>query len=266
MTFRRAWPIALTLLIYVQTTGFAGAAARDLSHGALSWPAAILWQGLVYGTWLPFAGLMLRLARRLGLTPKLFVAAYPSIVLYTFAHALVAVWLASVFAGSAPSFKAWLYRLPIDVLIATAITTSVVALRGYRLFQDEAARAGRLQATLDEARTRPVSGERLLVSVGRRRASVDLEEVEWFASAGNYVVVNWGSQEGLLRETLASLEARLDPAVFIRAHRSTIVNLTRVRTANTSKDGGWVLTLASGAELAVSRSCRDDVLARLGRV
>ena len=265
MTFRRAWPAALLLLIYVQTTGFAGAAARDLSQGQMPWHAAILWQGLNYGTWLPFVGLVLWLARRLGLTPKLFVGSYPLIVLYTLLHALISVWLAHVFAGSAPSFKSWLYRLPIDVLIATAIATSVVALRGYRLFQDEAARAGRLQATLDAARTRPISGERMLVSVGRSRASVSLEEVEWFAAAGNYVVVNWASREGLVRETLASLGDRLDPAVFIRAHRSTIVNLTRVRSANTSKDGGWVLTLTSGTELAVSRSCRDAVLARLGR-
>ncbi len=265
MTLRRVWPPALTVLIYVQTTGFAGAAAHDLAHGSLSWPAAILWQALVYGTWLPFVALALWLSHRLGLSPKLLIAAYPVIALYTGLHALINVWLAAAFIGTPPSLTNWLYRLPVDVLIATALALSVVALRGYRLAQAESARAARLQAALDAARTRPASDEKLLVSLGRGRVPIGLDEVEWFAAAGNYVVVNWANREGLLRETLTGLEARLDPAVFIRAHRSTLVNLTRVQSAGTLKDGGWILTLASGAEVAVSRSCRDAVLARLGR-
>jgi len=64
---------------------------------------------------------------------------------------------------------------------------------------------------------------------------------------------------------MRALERRLDPAVFARSHRSTVVNLARVAAAQSLSDGSWKLTLTSGAELVVSRTYRDDLLARLGR-
>jgi DNA-binding LytR/AlgR family response regulator len=76
-------------------------------------------------------------------------------------------------------------------------------------------------------------------------------------------VVNWAGREGLMRGTLNGLSARLDPAVFARAHRSTIVNLAKVKDAASLADGSWRLTLHSGAELVVSRTYRDAVLRRL---
>jgi DNA-binding LytR/AlgR family response regulator len=94
---------------------------------------------------------------------------------------------------------------------------------------------------------------------------VDLVQVEWFGAADNYVVVHWGGREGLLRATLQSLEARLDPTVFARSHRSALVNLARVREAAPLSDGSWRLTLESGAEVVTSRTYRDDLLRRLGR-
>ena len=107
--------------------------------------------------------------------------------------------------------------------------------------------------------------ERLMVMTGKRRAPVLLDEVEWFAAAGNYVVVHWADREGLIRETLKALEARLDGRVFARSHRATLVNLARVREARSLSDGSWKLTMASGAELVASRTYRDAVMARLGR-
>ena len=104
-----------------------------------------------------------------------------------------------------------------------------------------------------------------MVMAGSRRAPVDVADIEWFAAAGNYVVVHWGEREGLIREPLRTLEARLDPAVFARSHRSTVVNLARVAEAASLSDGSWRLTMRSGAELVASRTYRDDLLARLGR-
>jgi DNA-binding LytR/AlgR family response regulator len=133
----------------------------------------------------------------------------------------------------------------------------------------EARRADTLAEALAMARRalteRPGSegAERLLVSTGTKQQIVPIDEVEWFGSAGNYIVVNWKGREGLIRQTLASLELRLDPQVFARSHRSTIVNLARVRAAASLSDGSWRLTLESGAELVVSRTYRDAVLGRL---
>lgn len=83
------------------------------------------------------------------------------------------------------------------------------------------------------------------------------------AFASNYVVIHWRDREGLLRETLQTLEARLAPHGFARGHRSTLVSLARVRALKPLSDGAWRITLDSGTELVVSRSYRDDLLARL---
>jgi DNA-binding LytR/AlgR family response regulator len=104
-----------------------------------------------------------------------------------------------------------------------------------------------------------------MVMAGSRRMPVAIAEVEWFGAADNYVVVHWSGREGLLRATLQSLEARLDPRVFARAHRSALVNLAHVREAQPLSDGSWRLTLASGGEVVTSRTYREDVLRRLGR-
>ncbi|HEY0052704.1 MAG TPA: LytTR family DNA-binding domain-containing protein, partial [Caulobacteraceae bacterium] len=92
-----------------------------------------------------------------------------------------------------------------------------------------------------------------------------VQDVEWFGSAANYVVVNWAGREGLVREPLKTLEQRLDPRVFARAHRSSIVNLARVTEATPLSDGSWRLLLKSGGDLILSRTYRDGLLARLGR-
>jgi DNA-binding LytR/AlgR family response regulator len=129
-----------------------------------------------------------------------------------------------------------------------------------------------LTAALDEARAsankREADSEEtqmLMVSVGRRRVPVGVNDVEWFSSAGNYVVVNWSKQEGLIRETLQSLEQRLPGRIFARVHRTTIVNLSKVTETASLADGSWRLCLQSGMEVVASRSYRDQVLERLGR-
>ena len=149
-----------------------------------------------------------------------------------------------------------------------------MAAANHQRARDERARARSLETALAEAREalaqaalaapeRP--GRRLMVMAGSRRVPVALDEIEWFGAADNYVVVHWAGREGLLRATLQSLEGWLDPRVFARCHRSTLVNLARVRETQPLSDGSWRLTLDSGAEVVTSRTYRDDLLARLGR-
>jgi DNA-binding LytR/AlgR family response regulator len=87
--------------------------------------------------------------------------------------------------------------------------------------------------------------------------------VEWFGSAANYVVVNWNGREGLIRQTLQSLEQELDPRLFARSHRTTIANLAKVEDAEPMADGSWRLKMESGTELVVGRTYRDAILQRL---
>ena len=104
--------------------------------------------------------------------------------------------------------------------------------------------------------------ERLLVRSGDRVLLVRVAEVDWIGAEGNYAELHAGGRTHLIRETMGALEARLDPAVFLRVHRSAIVNLDRVRELRPSAGGDYRVTLADGAELRLSRGYR----ARLERL
>ena len=88
---------------------------------------------------------------------------------------------------------------------------------------------------------------------------VDVESIEHIEAAGDYMCIYTGDNSLILRETMKDLERRLDPRVFQRVHRSTIVNLDQVRQVRPHTNGECFLVLGSGAEVKVSRSYRDVV-------
>jgi two-component system LytT family response regulator len=88
---------------------------------------------------------------------------------------------------------------------------------------------------------------------------VDVDTIEHIEAAGDYMCIYTGDNSLILRETMKDLERRLDPRVFQRVHRSTIVNLDQVRQVKPHTNGECFLVLDSGAEVKVSRSYRDVV-------
>ncbi|MFN8546633.1 MAG: response regulator [Candidatus Eisenbacteria bacterium] len=104
--------------------------------------------------------------------------------------------------------------------------------------------------------------DRFVVSEGDRVILVRVEEVDWIGAAGNYVELHLGARTLLLRERMSELADRLDPLRFARIHRSSIVNLARVRKLLPERHGDGVLVLESGARLKISRSYRREWLAR----
>jgi two-component system, LytTR family, response regulator len=107
--------------------------------------------------------------------------------------------------------------------------------------------------------------ERLLLSGTGRTLVVKVEEIDWIEAADYCVRLHVGKRAHLLRRPLAELEAELDPARFVRIHRSTIVNIERVRQIRPQLKGDALVDLADGTELRVSRSFRSDLLAALAR-
>lgn len=99
-------------------------------------------------------------------------------------------------------------------------------------------------------------------SVGRIEA-VDLAEVAWIGSAGNYVELQVGGRSILHRMPLSKLEPRLDPAEFLRTHRTAIVRRSQVRELVVLSDGAWELRLRSGATVPVSTRYVGAVRAQL---
>ncbi len=120
---------------------------------------------------------------------------------------------------------------------------------------ENAARVERLLADL--RRARPEHLERLLVQGAERSVLLPVSRVDRLESARNYVVVHAGRESFRVRSTLDRLELRLDPRRFVRVSRSAMVNVERVAELKPWSHGDWIVVLADGAKLRLSRTFRD---------
>jgi two-component system LytT family response regulator len=123
----------------------------------------------------------------------------------------------------------------------------------------------RLQELLQTVQSRRPAPERLMIKSGGRIYFVRIADVDWIEAAGNYVRLHVGKEDHLLRESLTALERQLDRARFVRIHRSTVVNLERIRELQPAFHGDYVVILHDGTELALSRGCRDRLEQSLGQ-
>jgi two-component system LytT family response regulator len=105
--------------------------------------------------------------------------------------------------------------------------------------------------------------DRLVIRKDQRTYLLPLATVQWIESAGNYVVLHAGKDRHELRETLVSLESRLDPGQFVRIHRRTIVALEAIKELQPWFGGDQILILKDGTRLRVSRSYREHFAQRL---
>ena len=112
--------------------------------------------------------------------------------------------------------------------------------------------------------TPPAYLERLGIRVGGKMVLLRTEEIDWIAGAGVYVEVHAGKRRYQLRQTLTALEQRLDPARFVRIHRSTIVHVNRVRELVPHLHGEYGVILEDGTNLKLSRNYRDRLVALMG--
>lgn len=110
----------------------------------------------------------------------------------------------------------------------------------------------------------PVS-DRLVIKSSGRIYFVKIGDIDWCEAAGNYIRVHVGAQAHLIRETMHRLESQLDTRLFVRVHRSTIVNVDRILELRSSFNGEHVVVLRNGTRLTMSRGYRDALQARLKR-
>jgi len=122
----------------------------------------------------------------------------------------------------------------------------------------------RLMTLLDELRQARQEPVRFAIKSPGRVFLVRLEEIDWVEAADNYASLHVGSETHLVRETMNSLEGRLDGKKFLRIHRSTIVNADRIKELRPWFHGEYVVLLKDGTELTLSRTYREKILAALG--
>ena len=121
----------------------------------------------------------------------------------------------------------------------------------------------RILAALEQVQNHNGYAERLPVVENGRIIFVRTLEIDWIEAAGNYACLHMHKREHAIRETLASLQSKLNPRDFLRIHRSAIVNVHRIREIQPWFHGYHLVLLENGQQLRMSRYQRE-VAKRLG--
>ncbi|MEO8648804.1 MAG: LytTR family DNA-binding domain-containing protein [Acidobacteriota bacterium] len=115
----------------------------------------------------------------------------------------------------------------------------------------------RLELLISDLRSEKKYLDRLVVKSNGRVFFLKADEVDWIEAAGNYVNLHIGTESHLIRETMNGIEAKLDPAKFLRIHRSTVVNIDKIKELHPMFSGDYAVILRNGTELALSRNYRE---------
>ncbi|WP_242113145.1 LytR/AlgR family response regulator transcription factor [Luteimonas aquatica] len=106
--------------------------------------------------------------------------------------------------------------------------------------------------------------ERLVVPDGARLRIVPVQEIECVLAQGNYVELRMGGRGVLLRETMANIQTRLDPRLFVRIHRSRIVRIDLIEQIEPCGAGQYVLRMRGGMRITSGRRYRAQLRGALG--
>jgi len=106
--------------------------------------------------------------------------------------------------------------------------------------------------------------ERIAVEARGQVRVVPVEAIDYISASGAYVLLHTGAERFVVRERLQLLEDRLDPARFLRVHRSTIVQLDRIEALLRAGGGDYAVRLKGGVELKVSRGRVEELERRIG--
>jgi two-component system LytT family response regulator len=119
-----------------------------------------------------------------------------------------------------------------------------------------------------EHAARPQYLSRLLIKSAGRVFFLKADDIDYVRAEDYYVKLHVGRKAHLLRETMNEMEAKLDPAKFLRIHRSTIVNIERIRELQQHFNGEYIVLLEDGTELTLSRGRREQLqtLLKSGRL
>lgn len=129
----------------------------------------------------------------------------------------------------------------------------------------------RFRQALDRAKRKVALGnaqprklERLAIKSTGQIAFINVSEIDFVEAADYYAALHVGDKTHLLRRSMSELEQDLDPSIFCRIHRSTIVNLNRVRALKLNEDGEYSVVTENGTALRLSRRYRKELQERLG--
>jgi len=240
---------------------------RHWSGGPDSYDSMLFAQLIGVGVWVALAPtVVLPLARRFPLDAELrraHVAVHlVAALVVSFLHIVgVAMLFASYYYGWSPlamydvardrlhTVYAW------DVLVYAAIVGAVHLRARFARYDPHSA------PTL--IGTAPEYSKRIIVKNDGRIGVVPVEQIDWLEASDNHVVVHTRAAKHTMRVPLSNLAERLDPRVFVRVHRSTVVNVDRVREVQPWFKSELVVILKDDTRLTIGRSYREQFLSAL---
>jgi two-component system LytT family response regulator len=131
------------------------------------------------------------------------------------------------------------------------------------LREQEQSHAENLRKLLSSIRKRQRRNQRIAVKTAGKIHLIETADIDWIEAAGDYVSLHVRAKKYLLRETVRAIEQRLEPGLFLRIHRSTIVNTSRIKEIAPMPHGEYRLLLTDGTSLSVSRTFRAGISALL---
>ena len=118
-----------------------------------------------------------------------------------------------------------------------------------------------LQQSITARTALPSFNEMLVIKEVGRTTRLAVSMIDWVDAAGDYMCVHAQGETHILRSTMAKLQQQLDPRVFLRVHRSALVNVNRIREIVVHANGEYRLTLISGDVLKSSRRYKKEIRA-----
>lgn len=123
----------------------------------------------------------------------------------------------------------------------------------------------RAKNQIHAARDLPRASERIAIKDNQSVLFLKISEIDWIEAADYYVCLHVANKTYLMRRSMAELEQELDPAMFCRIHRSSIVNLHNVKSLSVNAGGEYEVVLENGTHLRLSRGYRRQLQMRMGQ-
>jgi two-component system, LytTR family, response regulator len=120
-------------------------------------------------------------------------------------------------------------------------------------------------ALLERINSRQPYLDRLIIKADGRITFLNTQEIDWIEADDKYVHLHTGKGARMVRQTLSAMETQLDPARFVRIHRSTMVNIERIKELQPLFNGEYSLHLEDKTRLTLSRTYKDKLFALLGK-
>ena len=153
------------------------------------------------------------------------------------------------------AFEAHALDYLLKPLSAERFAEALKRVKTYLAGREAAGVRDRLVSLVRDLAATPQFISRLAVESGNRHVLLKTVDIDWIQAAGNYLELHVGPQTYLLRGRISGFEKRLSPDQFFRIHRSTIVNLDRIKEFKPLFKGEGLIVLKDGVQLPASRSC-----------